>query len=405
MIWESGLDKRSTLSALIGLALAGCQGGQVKAPVRGSADGTLAQSVDGSRLFAVNPDVPRLAIIDTNKQALLTILNVGQNPSRVIVGPGDTVYVANRGSRTVTVLKPGSDGTYAQTALLDTGAEPIGLGLSPDGRTLYVACSAQGSVQAFDLGGTGKPVSTWVSQLGDLPRTVSVLPDGRLYVGHFLSAQVDILDPNTGALLNSLSSQVGVDPTLTVVGGVAPGSAPSVTFRPTGLESILIAPDGARAYLLHRRDRNGIIATDGSGSNSTTPVVTPAITTIELDGDQVLDETVSSRRDFPPAVVFPDNRMTSLVDPGGPPTFEGTSGGNGGGGSYGGGVTIIGVDGFGWTQGPAAAVEDAQAPISSSPTATPTTSPSFRPTGARASTPPVESCTWSGWEMAPAAWR
>jgi DNA-binding beta-propeller fold protein YncE len=371
MIPESGLDKRGALAALISLALVGCPGSQGSAPMRGSADGTLALSVDGSLLFAVNPDVPKLAIIDTSSQTLLTSLTVGQNPSRVLVGPGDMVYVANRGSRSVSVLKRGTDGSFTQTALVDTGAEPIGLALSADGRTLYVACSAQGSVQAFDLGASIKPVSTWVSQLGDLPRTVAVLPDGRLYVGHFLSAQVDILDPSSGALLNSLSSQVGVDPTLTVIGGVEPmgelaaGSAPSVTFRPTGLESILIAPDGVRAYLLHRRDRNGIIATDGSGSNSTTPVVTPAITTIELEGDKVLDETQTTRRDFPPAVVFPDNRMTStVVGPGGePPQFRGTgggTGGGGGGGSYGGGVTILGVDGSGWTQGPSAAVEDAR---------------------------------------------
>jgi DNA-binding beta-propeller fold protein YncE len=383
MIRESRLDKGGALSALIGLVLTGCTGAQTNAPARGSADGTLALSADGALLYVVNPDVPKLAVVDAVNKVLLTSLDVGNNPSRVLVGPGDTVYVANRGSRSVSMFKRAAGNTLTPAAPIATGAEPTGLALSPDGRTLYVACSAQGSVQAFDLGATGKPAALWETQLGNLPRTVAALPDGRIYVGHFLSAQVDVLDPATGATVKSLSTQVGVDPSLTTPGGVrcdglqcagvgtSPGNLPAVgiSFRPTGLESILVAPDGARAYLFHRRDRNGMIFTDGTPSFSTTPVVTPGITTVELDGDNVLDETLTSRRDFPPAVVFPDNRLNTVTPDGNPgfgggippegPPIAGTSGG-GTGGSYGGGFVVMGVDGSGWTQGPSAAVEDAQ---------------------------------------------
>jgi DNA-binding beta-propeller fold protein YncE len=363
MIPVSGLDKRGALPALIGLLLASCTGTQGGAPPRAAADGTLAISADGALLFAVNPDVPKLAVIDAKTQTLLASLDVGNHPARVLVGPADTVYVANRGSRSVSVFKR-SGQNLTPSRSINTGAEPAGLAISADGRTLYVACSAQGSVQAFDLGSVGGATATWESQLGNAPRTIAVLPDGRLYVGHYLSAEVDVLDSATGASLKSISAQVGVDPTLTVVGGAAPGA---VTFRPTALESILVSTDGARAYLLHRRDRNGLIATSGVPSNSTTPVVTPAITTIELNGDKVLDETLTDRRDFPPSVVFPDNRPTSDqgfgTAPGEPRAAPGIPVGGssgGGGGSYGGSVQITGANGAGWTQGPSAAVEDGQ---------------------------------------------
>jgi DNA-binding beta-propeller fold protein YncE len=313
-------------------------------------------------LFAVNPDVPKLAVIDTSQPlqaSVVTTLDVGQSPTRVLVGPGDTIYVANRGSRSVSIFNRGQKNSISLSGTINTGAEPTGLGLSADGRRLFVACSAQGSVQAFDLGSGGKATVAWESQLGDLPRTLAVLPDGRLYVGHLLTASVDVLDPATGAVQKTLSTAVGVDPTLTVFDG-PPGGTP-VTFRPTGLESIVVSSDGSRAYLFHRRDRNQLILTDGTTPQAipTTPVVTPAITTIELGGDNVLDETLTSRRDFPPAVVFPDNRMGGgggdPVPQPGPALGSGTSNA-----SYGGGVTVVGVDGAGWTQGPSAAVEDPQ---------------------------------------------
>jgi len=101
MIRVSRLDRRGAGVALLGLLLAGCPGSQTSAPARSSADGTLAISADGAMLFAVNPDVPKLAVIDAKSQTLLTSLDVGASPSRVLVGPGDTVYVANRGSRSV----------------------------------------------------------------------------------------------------------------------------------------------------------------------------------------------------------------------------------------------------------------------------------------------------------------
>jgi DNA-binding beta-propeller fold protein YncE len=312
-------------------------------------------------LFAVNPDFPKLAVIDTAQQAEVTSLNAGQNPTRVLVGPSDTVYVANRGSRSVSVFTRGSENTISQAGVINTGSEPTGLGLSADGRRLFVACSAQGSVQAFDLGAGGKSTEVWESQVGDLPRTLAVLPDGRLYVGHLLTASVDVLDPATGAVQKTLSTAVGVDPSLTVFNNGSGQTSAPVTFRPTGLESIIVSSDGARAYLFHRRDRNGIIVTDGTTSDEipTTPVVAPAITTVELSGDNVLDETLTTRRDFPPAVVFPDNRMGGgggdPVPQSGPPLGAGTSNA-----SYGGGISVVGIDGAGWTQGPSAAVEDPQ---------------------------------------------
>jgi DNA-binding beta-propeller fold protein YncE len=177
-----------------------------------------------------------------------------------------------------------------------------------------------------------------------------------------------VIDGTAGTVLSSIGTNVGVaDPSSgeESFGLVAaPSAAP--TFRSVALDSVVISHDGTRAYLVHRRDRQGVIRTTQPAGYytaiiSTTPVVTPAVTTIDIASGQALDDNTSEVFNFPSPVIFPSTTESSSDDCGGcaeGTPFIGVAGG--GGGSSG---SAYGSTPFGsapWTQGPVASIEDPQ---------------------------------------------
>jgi 6-phosphogluconolactonase (cycloisomerase 2 family) len=339
--------------------------------------------VDGTLLYAVSADDNQLLVVDPTGNAcpgllpppdgdnggpgpdgggpvltaacIVASVPVGTLPARVIVGTNDTLYVSNRGSRSISVIhRPPAGGAWAVSATLPTDAEPLGMALSPGAQaTLYVVNHGSGTVEAFDL--TTSAV-VWDTTLGNFPRSVAALADGELYVSHYRSGMVDVLDAATGVVLKSVSAAVGAVPSLTQATTQA-GTPFQPTFSPVAMDSLVVSPDGARVYLAHRRERSGIIS-----DVSFPPIVAPAITTFETTTDLPHDDALETSQTYPPTIVYPENRIAFI------PFFAadggfvnggdgGFRGGGGGGGTpgYGGGVA-----GFGWTQAPVAMVEDNQ---------------------------------------------
>jgi YVTN family beta-propeller protein len=364
------------------LFLAGCSSSTAP-QIKAQSDGTLALSKDGQYLYTANADDDTVSVVDPFTFSVVASIPVGQQPARIAVGPDDTIYVTNQGSRSVSVIHRGD---WTQVASIAVGAGPVGLALSSDGSTLYVVNSAAATLDAIELG-NGNALR-WETPLAAEPRAVAVLPDGRLYVTHLKSGLVDILDGQSGNILGSTSTAVGVDPA-SAAGSIGAGVTSLPAFRPVGLDSVVVSRDGTRAYLVHRRDRTGTLA-----GALTTPVVVPGITTLMLANDQARDDATDPNKDFPPPVIFPGPSGSQnpsdqeagfgLIDCGGGSSSGGNSGGIGGGptclgpicgdtdggvggGSGGsGGSTAYGVQSGGsgpcatlpWTQGPVAAVED-----------------------------------------------
>jgi YVTN family beta-propeller protein len=348
MITMSRLDKRGAIVLAV-VALAGCGATQsITAKVRGAADGTLAQSVDGTLLYAVSADDNALVVVDPTAQSIVATVAVGQSPSRVVVGPDDTIYVSNRAGRSVSVIHRG---TWTEASRITVGVEPMGLALSPDGSALFVANHASGTVQSIDLT-AGTPAVSWQATVNDFPRGVAAFADGRLYVSHERSGMVDVLDSATGVISKSVSTAVGTVPALTK-GFDINGNTLQPTFRPTALDSIVPSHDGKRAYLVHRRERSGII----SDSNFV-PTISPAITTFELSTDTPDDDAVTTSQNYPPTIIYPDNRSADItVNP--PDQDFGSASGSGYGGAVPENNSGTGTT-FGWTQGPSSLVEDPQ---------------------------------------------
>jgi cytochrome c553 len=156
---------------------------------RASAGSTIAAIHGGS--VSVDEDTGILALL-SSEQKLLDSANVGMGASLLVVDRRKkTIYVSHRNADRVEIYAYGS--RLAKAGSIATDAEPYGLALSPDGRTLLVTTVAGRSLQAFD---TASHEERWSLEVGPEPRAVAISGDGRRAIVSFLgtsaAAKIDL---------------------------------------------------------------------------------------------------------------------------------------------------------------------------------------------------------------------
>lgn len=128
------------------------------------------------------------------------------------------VFVTNEEGNSVSVI----DATTNQvTATVDVGKRPRGIGLSADGKEIYVAVSGENVIAVIDPGSL-KVVRKFNS--GADPETFAVHPNGNLYISNEENAKASVYNPKTGELVTEI--KVGLEP-----------------------EGVAISPDGSRAIV------------------------------------------------------------------------------------------------------------------------------------------------------------
>ena len=234
-----------------------------------SSSGSLALSQDDALLYAADTDNGVLAVIDTQSNTVLSKVKVGDAPFRVAVGSDDTIYVANRGSLDISVIRRGESQEAARIAL---NAEPMGLQVSPDAKTLYVVTSTTpekaevGALVSIDTASQQVKASV---EVGNEPRGLALVGD-RAVVS--LYKQGELVEVDTGTM------QVASDGTathaiyqaanLSKLSGQSSGSfgpAPS-SFRFRGLSDVVATPDQSRIFVpsvLAREDAIGRLPAAG----------------------------------------------------------------------------------------------------------------------------------------------
>lgn len=216
--------------------------------------GSLALSSDDSTLYAVDTDNGVLAVVSVTNPGEKYLVPVGKEPVRLIVGPDDTIYVANRGSNTVSVIRKGE---RQVSATLETSIEPAGLALSADGKQLLVTSAtardttAHGVLTAFD---TATLQQAWELPVGEEPRAVAVVAGNKALVSLYKKGEVAVVDLNRQALTsNPTSTQVYTQANATRVTTTPPNS-PSFgggtfsSFHPRAAADVITTPDGTRAF-------------------------------------------------------------------------------------------------------------------------------------------------------------
>ncbi|MBE2249804.1 MAG: c-type cytochrome [Myxococcus sp.] len=212
--------------------------------------GSLALSSDDAVLYAVDTDNGVLAVIPVATPDQLTRITVGQSPVRVVLGPDDTAYVANRGSNTVSVIRKGAKEV---SATLETALEPSGLALSADGRQLLVTCNAardtaaHGVLLAFD---TATLQQQWELPVGEEPRAVAVVAGNKALVSLYKKGEVATVDLSRQAVTSDPSrAQVYTEANATRTTGTPTRTGTTVsTFHPRAAADIITTPDGTRAF-------------------------------------------------------------------------------------------------------------------------------------------------------------
>jgi len=188
----------------------------------------------GQTLFAAGPWGDAVAVVPLdNPQNRRTVrLDKGSFPYACLAdAKGDRLFVSLWGSAAVAVIDPG------QAKVVETWpteSHPTEMALSPDGKTLFVACANSSQVSVLDASNHGKSLETLRCSLypdapsGNTPNSLALTPDGRmLFVAN--------ADASNLAVFNVTS----------------PGHSESLGFIPTGWypTSVRYNPADQRLYV------------------------------------------------------------------------------------------------------------------------------------------------------------
>ncbi len=189
----------------------------------------LALSPDGQLLYvADNRDGGAVAVVNTdNYQVVASVdLGPGVTPQGVTANPdGKEAYFAFSApvGQNGQVLVYNVDGGEVASAI-EVGDGPIGLAVTPDGRTLYVSNEQENTVDVIDL---FSQQIAWTIPVSAGPTGLAISPDGQyVYIACRFSNLIDIIPVGTTQVMSSLS--VYPDPV-----------------------HLAFTPDGRRAYVSH----------------------------------------------------------------------------------------------------------------------------------------------------------
>lgn len=224
-----------------------------------NASGSIALSRDDSLIYAVDSDNEILAVVDAASQKKVAEVKVGAAPEQVTVGPDDTIFVSNRGARSVSVIQMGQ---WEEARRIPVGVEPVGLAVSPDGKTLYVVNGTSledpeyGTLMAVDVA-SGQP--KWDLPVGEEPRAITLIDGGKKALITLFKqgdvVQVDLTGPAIIKDNTKVPSSIGQNRSAVYqkandagLRGQTNGVSAS-KFMPRSASSITATPDGETAFM------------------------------------------------------------------------------------------------------------------------------------------------------------
>lgn len=243
--------KRSMLmGALVAsMAFTGCKPEGNAAAARAS--GSVALTNDDSEILAVDTDNNVLLRFNPETKALVDTIAVGASPVRVIVDANDTAFVANRGARSVSVVRKGDKEESMRIAV---GVEPTGMALTPDGKTLLVVSATAldktetGLLTAIDTNTLDKK---WEIEVGEEPRAVAVIAGNRALVSLYKQGELVQVDLGKGAVVPGNADTTiykTANATRVTSGLTFSSSSPISSFRPRAVADLVVTPDGDRVF-------------------------------------------------------------------------------------------------------------------------------------------------------------
>ncbi len=276
-----------------------------------------------NRIWVVNPDQDTVATFSTSGAPGTVEIPVGKNP-RTLAQAGDkTIWVVSQSHPSISILDRNTN-ALLHVIPLPHGSAPYGICMTPDGSAAYV--SFQGS------GGVWK-ISTATRQViasGTQPpsaRGIAVAPDGRVLVTRFISPQSGSLEHhNTVAFAQQNRGEVvmydanlgnpqviplAIDPGQGLspdpeFGASAPPAANGSRGVPNYLTSLVITPDGRRAWIPSKKDniQRGIRTPERDGRTPSAEVAYRAIVSsidLTINQEQIFERVDVDNSEMPQA--------------------------------------------------------------------------------------------------------
>jgi DNA-binding beta-propeller fold protein YncE/mono/diheme cytochrome c family protein len=152
-----------------------------------AASSRIAALGEGAAALVIDADSGKLFRTD-EKGARIAELAIGSEAGLLAYDPpSKRAFVADRRGDRIVVVEVGD--TLRVTASWKTPAEPYGIALTPDRKTLLVTTIADRTLVAFDAA-TGK--QQWRTTLGAEPRGIAISPDGtRAVITSLVTGGVD----------------------------------------------------------------------------------------------------------------------------------------------------------------------------------------------------------------------
>jgi DNA-binding beta-propeller fold protein YncE/mono/diheme cytochrome c family protein len=304
-----------------------------------TASGSIAATHDDALLYAADPDLNQVFMVDVRTKAVRGIA-VGKQPEKVLVAPDDTIYVTNRMDRSVSVLKRGETSESARIAV---AVEPVGLAISSDSKTLYVVNAASlndptvGTLMAIDTA-TRQP--KWEVPVGTEPRGITLV-NRTAVVTLYKSGDVVTVDLDKGSVLRAGSdvfaqlnrTLLSSDPKFTGGGPTNANFGGPATSHPRGFEAITTSADGSQVFVASLLSSDAVLQTSnttttvpgssqgGYGSSAScgaTSVAAAALLTFDPNGNALVDDSSScgsTSTDHPPTILTTGIFGTALQGP------------------------------------------------------------------------------------------
>lgn len=156
--------------------------------------GTISLSPDQTRAVVADSDadmVVTLAVLSSSARAEQRF-GVGRAPAQVLLGSDGRVFVSERRDGTVAVFDSRDGHLLCRSPV---AADPVGLALSPDERTLYVTSGVTHTLTALDAA-TFEARGT--VQVPREPRSITLSPDGRKgFITHVSGQPLSSVDLGT----------------------------------------------------------------------------------------------------------------------------------------------------------------------------------------------------------------
>ena len=178
----------------------------------------------GGKLYFTAEGYKVIGRYDPRRDQVDWLLGIGQDGTHMLVLSEDhnTIFTANRGSNSVTVVEDVAAGppNWRVTAILVGGEFPEGIDLSPNGREVWTATRNDGGVSIIDVG-MKEVVQRLDLNLTD-PNRLQFTPDGwRVLIADGAGSSLVVLDA---------------------------AARTEITRFDLAPNAVLVHPDGSRAY-------------------------------------------------------------------------------------------------------------------------------------------------------------